>query len=84
MNGGSVTSRARPEGSLKQKFQIRYEGVHGKLISYWAGLSELKPYMLPGWFSVWERGETGEDVLSILSPALIEGYRNLVSREGSR
>jgi hypothetical protein len=66
---------------MTQNFKVRFEGPHGHLLTYHTALSELGAYLLPGYFPLWENSPTGEDVLSMLSPELVETYRGLVSRE---
>jgi len=62
-------------------YKVAFEGLHGELINYFAPLEELHAYLLPGWLALWEGNPTGEDVLCLLSPELIEKYRTLVAPE---
>lgn len=66
---------------MTQKFKIRFEGVHGHLVTYLAALGELRAYLLPGWLPYWEKADTGEEQLAMLSPELTEKYRRLVPPE---
>ena len=65
-------------------YKVTYEGIHGELISYITPLEELRAYLLPNWFPIWESNAIGEDTLCMLSPELITKYRTLVSRDGTR
>jgi hypothetical protein len=67
--------------SITKKFNIRFDGAHGHLKTYVAALSELRACLLPGWVPYWEKAETGEDQLALLSPELTEKYRTLVASE---
>lgn len=66
---------------MTQKFKIRFEGLHGHLVSYVAVLEDLRAYLLPGWVPYWEKAETGEEQLAMLSPELSDKYRTLVAPE---
>lgn len=68
---------------MTQKFKIRFEGLHGHLVSDWAALSELRAYRLPGWLPLWEKDETGADTLNILAPELTEEYCRVIRAGGS-
>lgn len=66
---------------MTQKFKIQFEGLHGHLVSYTAALGELRAYLLPGWLALWESDSQG-DILSLLSPELVDRYRKLLRQEG--
>ena len=66
---------------MTQKFKIQFEGLHGHLVSYGAALGELRAYLLPGRLALWESDSQG-DILSLLSPALVDRYRKLLRQEG--
>ncbi len=66
---------------MTQKFKIQFEGLHGHLVSYSAALGELRADLLPGWLALWESDSQG-DILSLLSPELVDRYRKLLRQEG--
>ena len=67
---------------MTQTVKVRFESLHGHLVTYLAALSDLHAYLLPGWAPLWERDSDGTDTLSMLSPELTEAYRRVI-REGN-
>jgi hypothetical protein len=78
LNGGKEMADG---GHVTEKVKVRFEGLHGHLKTYWAAFSELRAYLLPGWLPYWEKAETGEEQLAMLSPELTDRYKALITPE---
>jgi cell wall assembly regulator SMI1 len=64
---------------MEQKLKVRFEGIHGVLVEYGATMRDLRAYLLPGWFPLWEKDEAGQERLAMLSPELTHNYRVLIA-----